>query len=571
MLPFKSSKEYTSTDLINAGVFGSVYKLNAKLASKIYDKEDGEGIGSVIIEVAAIRMCNHPNIITLVDVVWEEDITMIVMPLAEMSLRDRLTRIQTCNDIIELEEVKHIGYQLARALYYLEQIDIGHADLKPENILLSTHNSSTPATKKWHVKLCDFGKSRIGWKRRNVKIEEKLQTLWYRAPEVLYYRDYGYKSEVWALGCILYEMATGFALMVGQPDEYSIEVNVCRLFGTPNATTWPGVDLDKLPYIIRQTESTRIWDSMTTHMDSTLYTLLTRMFVLYPKKRCSMHSVVSDPFFSSVRQDIDSLLEPNRSNDKGKKRCINSIDGIDGDSNKDTFIMPTSTEDSLQTALETMLFALYDCSECKEPELIHLGVLLSRVMHTKPGYVTIKRGMLEVCRKDTDTCLSLACLYIAGLLLNCIQDLEDFLRNAGYEWGDKDTVMRMIGLVMREMQGSTCLPTAYTTLKAKYRGYSHATMTYADILILLATVSSSNTSIADIVKSCMKCVCLITGIKHACEGDEKKEVIESIITLLGRDDVRPLQLLVDLLKRNLQDVPNTIRLVIACKKALDSW
>lgn len=102
------------------------------------------------------------------------------------------------------ETVKKFGRDLAQGLYYLHANGIIYADLKPSNVLLNEYSN---------LKLCDFGLAK--------KIVDLIQadpegqkpksgTPYYMAPE-LFQDDgvYSFYSDIWALGCVLYELATG--------------------------------------------------------------------------------------------------------------------------------------------------------------------------------------------------------------------------------------------------------------------------------------------------------------------------------------------------------------------------
>lgn len=104
------------------------------------------------------------------------------------------------------EHIKKMGRDLAQGLYYLHANSIIYADLKPSNVLINEYNT---------LKLCDFGLSKKLNDLINKKPEEdpsqpKSGTPYYMAPE-LFSDDgvYSFYSDMWALGCVLYELATG--------------------------------------------------------------------------------------------------------------------------------------------------------------------------------------------------------------------------------------------------------------------------------------------------------------------------------------------------------------------------
>merc|ERR1719247_2611472 len=107
-----------------------------------------------------------------------------------------------------------------------------HRDLKPQNLLVDRRGDT--------LKLADFGLARAF----NVPIRpytHEVVTLWYRAPEVLLGEErYATPMDIWSLGCILAEMATGQALFPGDSEIDTI-FRIFRLLGTPSDEVWPGV------------------------------------------------------------------------------------------------------------------------------------------------------------------------------------------------------------------------------------------------------------------------------------------------------------------------------------------
>jgi non-specific serine/threonine protein kinase/NIMA (never in mitosis gene a)-related kinase len=84
---------------------------------------------------------------------------------------------------------------MALALYYLHDQKILHRDLKTQNIFL----------KHGRVRLGDFGIAKVLDSTRDFA-NTCIGTPYYMSPELFKYKPYSYKSDVWAFGCVLYEM-----------------------------------------------------------------------------------------------------------------------------------------------------------------------------------------------------------------------------------------------------------------------------------------------------------------------------------------------------------------------------
>jgi Tol biopolymer transport system component len=158
-------------------------------------------------EAHAISALNHPNICTLHDVGSDNGVDYLVMEMVEgESLAQRIAR-----GALPVDEVKRIAGDIARALAKAHSIGIIHRDLKPGNVMLT----------KSGAKLLDFGLARRA--EESPASDPHAQTvvapltakglvvgtLQYMAPEQLAGGLVDARSDVYALGAVMYEMATG--------------------------------------------------------------------------------------------------------------------------------------------------------------------------------------------------------------------------------------------------------------------------------------------------------------------------------------------------------------------------
>lgn len=165
-------------------------------------------------EAQTVSALNHPHICTLFDVGREGDTDFLVMELIEgETLAARLER-----GALPAGEVTKLGAQIADALSRAHRAGVVHRDLKPGNIMLT----------KSGAKLLDFGLARAadpattGSPPSDSMLSASptvghpltaegtiVGTTQYMAPEQLEGREADARSDVWSLGCVLYEMATG--------------------------------------------------------------------------------------------------------------------------------------------------------------------------------------------------------------------------------------------------------------------------------------------------------------------------------------------------------------------------
>ncbi|CAO3700046.1 unnamed protein product [Rhizopus stolonifer] len=104
-----------------------------------------------------------------------------------------------------LRVVKRFGYQLLKAVKLLGDHKIIHCDLKSENILLTHPDKSA-------IRLIDFGTSCFA----NKAVYNCIQTLFYRAPEILMGTPYGLPIDMWSVGCVLAEFYTEHPHFLGK-------------------------------------------------------------------------------------------------------------------------------------------------------------------------------------------------------------------------------------------------------------------------------------------------------------------------------------------------------------------
>lgn len=142
----------------------------------------------------------------------------ITFELLSMSLLQVLEK--TSYQGLPVEKVKIIIKQVLIALKTLHSLHIIHCDLKPNNILLKEKNKS-------QIKLIDFGSAC----KESKKVQEYLQNLYYRAPEIVLDTDYGKSIDIWSLGCITAELLTGQVLFFAQNEQelFKMLVETCGL------------------------------------------------------------------------------------------------------------------------------------------------------------------------------------------------------------------------------------------------------------------------------------------------------------------------------------------------------
>jgi eukaryotic-like serine/threonine-protein kinase len=208
---------YEIVALLGAGGMGEVYRardprLSREVAVKVLSSQrmtTPEARERFEREARTISQLNHPNVCVLHDVGREGDAEYLVMELVEgETLSDRLGR-----GALPFETALRIGAEIAAALGAAHAKGIVHRDLKPGNVMLTRSG----------VKLLDFGLARAfdsggpsGGLTEAATVGKALTaegtivgTLAYMAPEQLEGKELDPRTDIFALGAVLYEMLTG--------------------------------------------------------------------------------------------------------------------------------------------------------------------------------------------------------------------------------------------------------------------------------------------------------------------------------------------------------------------------
>ncbi|XP_067136064.1 serine/threonine-protein kinase Nek5-like isoform X1 [Centruroides vittatus] len=198
------AKKYEKEKLIGTGTFGQVWLVKRKNTDKKYVMKELKLISmsphdkqQALNEIEILSKCKHVNIIRYKEAVINQEFGLlgIVMEYAEGG--DLFTRIQKQKGHNFSEETICLWFvQICLALQYIHDHNILHRDLKTQNILL---------TAKGRIKVGDFGIARI-LERRADMATTAIGTPYYLSPEICQMKPYNYKTDIWSLGCVLYEL-----------------------------------------------------------------------------------------------------------------------------------------------------------------------------------------------------------------------------------------------------------------------------------------------------------------------------------------------------------------------------
>lgn len=209
----KSVRQYEIVEKIGAGGMGEIYlavdtRLHRKVALKFlpsYFTQDAERLRRFQQEARAASALNHPNILTIHEVGQFDSAHYIATEFVDgESLRDRINR-----GPLKITKALDIATQVASALATAHDAEIIHRDVKPENIMLRRDGI---------VKVVDFGLAKLTARPASeseastmVNTDEGIVmgTAQYMSPEQARGAKLDPRTDIWSLGCVVYEMIAG--------------------------------------------------------------------------------------------------------------------------------------------------------------------------------------------------------------------------------------------------------------------------------------------------------------------------------------------------------------------------
>ncbi|ESO08516.1 hypothetical protein HELRODRAFT_74790, partial [Helobdella robusta] len=228
-----------------------------------------------------------------------------------------------------MDQVKHISYQLCVAVKFLHELKLTHTDLKPENILFVCSDyeivpgqSNSKRRKKLDykrvlntdIRLIDFGSATFDDEHHS----SVISTRHYRAPEVLLDIGWTQPCDIWSIGCIIFELYTGFTLFQTHEDKEHLAMMERILGSIPYRMSkrskteyfWHGrLDWDYHSlagkYVRETCRPLYRYIQGDSDSDRQLFDLVERMLEYEPAQRMPLEDVIRHSFFAQTRKQFN--------------------------------------------------------------------------------------------------------------------------------------------------------------------------------------------------------------------------------------------------------------------------
>ena len=281
-----SMNDFKIEKILGKGSFSTVYLVRRKEDQKIYalksvilEKLNKKEQQNSVNEVRILASVNHPNVIGYKEAFWDDsqNTLNIVMEFADDGdLQTKISKMRKEGGMFQENLIWSYSIQMIEGLKALHDKKIMHRDLKSANIFL--------VKDKHQCKLGDMNVSKV--------IKEKVLltqtgTPYYASPEVWRDEPYSYKSDLWSIGCVIYEL--------------------CAL-----RPPFKGKDLDELFMNVCQGKAERISN---VYSDD-LWKMILMLLKTDVKKRCDCNTFLNS---SLITRKIQEMKNENKDLEKNKE------------------------------------------------------------------------------------------------------------------------------------------------------------------------------------------------------------------------------------------------------------
>jgi renal tumor antigen len=211
-------------------------------------------------------------------------------------------------DRIDQDTIRKMAHQIFTAISHMHSRGIIHRDIKPENILVDATGEN--------IKVADLGSSR-SMTNSNQPVTEYIATRWYRSPECLLTDGYyGPEIDIWAAGCVVFEITALFPLFPGA-DEIDQINRIHKVIGTPSPSVLFKLQAkgsSRINYNFPPQRGVGI-RHLISHAPQEEVDLLKQTLIYDYNNRIKAHQALKSPYFKSLhnkKREVIPVHSPTR-------------------------------------------------------------------------------------------------------------------------------------------------------------------------------------------------------------------------------------------------------------------
>ncbi|KAL0277007.1 UNVERIFIED_CONTAM: hypothetical protein PYX00_004441 [Menopon gallinae] len=286
--------KYNFSKEIGRGSFGKVYLIESRQTGIQYvlkqidlNKMDKKQVKTASKEVEVLSKLKHSHIVRYKESYEIGDRLNIIMEYCENGdLHKKIKEKRVMNECFSDNEIFDYFVQICLAVEYIHEQKILHRDLKTKNIFLTKGNL---------VKLGDFGVAKV--LENSFELASTcIGSPYYISPEICENKPYNKKSDIWALGCVLYELATLKYAFVAK----NVKILIAKI-------------------------STGTFNPLPVNVNPVLKSLLINMLKPNPKDRPTASEILRKPFLNKFKCKYSpecSILRKRSSSGDNSKKCF---------------------------------------------------------------------------------------------------------------------------------------------------------------------------------------------------------------------------------------------------------
>eukprot|EP00929_Paragymnodinium_shiwhaense_P021104 TRINITY_DN13852_c0_g2_i1.p1 TRINITY_DN13852_c0_g2~~TRINITY_DN13852_c0_g2_i1.p1 ORF type:complete len:591 (+),score=73.69 TRINITY_DN13852_c0_g2_i1:95-1774(+) len=270
-----AERGYAEVRVIGKGSFGTCFLVRDKegrmrvMKTVSLAKLDRKHTEAATAEVTMLASLKHPYVVRYHESFMEDQHLAIVMDYAEGGdLGRRIVAARSSQKPFQEPQIIRWFTQALLGLKYVHGKSIVHRDLKPQNLFLTRHGQQ--------LQIGDFGVSKVLMGSAEcVKDKAKMGTPYYMSPEVCTRGYYSFASDMWAMGCVLYEIC---ALKVPfDAANFAGLIRAITQYGTPSLPMVYSGDLRRICHELMQQDPRKRPDASTLIQGRLLQNEMTRM------------------------------------------------------------------------------------------------------------------------------------------------------------------------------------------------------------------------------------------------------------------------------------------------------